>query len=57
MQDSLSPADRDFTRAILRKECWNLLAEITRLKNQLCMHERRLENVMGLVICFHMNNA
>ena len=52
MQDSHSPQDRTFSQEILGRECGNLLAEINRLKDQLCMQERRLENTMGLVFCF-----
>lgn len=50
MQESFSPEDRKFSQEILRRECDNLAAEINRLKDQLRMQERRLKNVMGLVL-------
>jgi hypothetical protein len=33
----------------LKRECANLLTQITRLKTQMHMQERRLKNVMDLV--------
>jgi len=53
MQESFLSADRKFSQVILRRECDILLIQINKLKNRLCMHERRLENITGMVNCFH----
>ncbi|KAF8153212.1 hypothetical protein B0H34DRAFT_820059 [Crassisporium funariophilum] len=45
----LSDAERDYSKAIMDRECGTLLSEIKRLNSDLYMQERRLKNVMGLV--------
>jgi len=57
MLDSFLPAEKKYSKDILRRECENLTSEINRLKDQLHMQERRLKNVMGLVICFRLYNS
>lgn len=56
MLDSFSHEDKKFSREILERECNNLSAEIKRLKDQLYMQERRLKNVMGLVVYPHFDD-
>lgn len=41
--------DREASKRIMARECANLQAEISRLKGELQMQERRLKNVMDLV--------
>ena len=55
MLESFSEKDQNFSKEILGRECDNLAAEINRLKDQLNMQERRLKNVMGLVISLYQN--
>ena len=50
MMESFSHIDKTFSQEMLWRECDNLTAEINRLKDQLHMQERRLKNVMDLVI-------
>ncbi|TFK31449.1 hypothetical protein BDQ12DRAFT_694125 [Crucibulum laeve] len=40
---------QDFSRALMKRECANLLSEIDRLDLELKMQDRRLKNVMNLV--------
>ena len=47
--DSLTTEERDFSLKILKRECENLLDEVSRLEREREMQERRLGNVMHLV--------
>lgn len=47
--EHLTAAERQFNHELLKRECANLLTQITRLKTQMHMQERRLKNVMDLV--------
>ncbi|PPQ92528.1 LOW QUALITY PROTEIN: hypothetical protein CVT25_010361 [Psilocybe cyanescens] len=56
IRDTPSPAmdgktedEREFSKAIMARECANLLVEIKRLEGELYMQERRLQNVLELV--------
>uniref|UniRef100_A0A8H8CID2 Uncharacterized protein n=1 Tax=Psilocybe cubensis TaxID=181762 RepID=A0A8H8CID2_PSICU len=47
--DGKSEEEREFSKAIMARECANLLVEIKRLEAELYMQERRLQNVLELV--------
>jgi hypothetical protein len=47
--DSLPHEEREWSRDLLKKECDNLLSEISRLEKGRIMQDRRLKNVMNLV--------
>jgi hypothetical protein len=47
--DSVTPDERDFSLALLKRECDNLLDEVDRLQREREMQDRRLRNVMHLV--------
>ncbi|KDR77304.1 hypothetical protein GALMADRAFT_246652 [Galerina marginata CBS 339.88] len=47
--EHMSEEDRRFSKAIMARECANLITESKRLNAALHMQERRLKNVMGLV--------
>ena len=49
MRASFSEEDQNYVAEIMARECKNLSTEISRLKGELDMQEKRLKNVMGLV--------
>lgn len=47
--ESLTTEERDFSLAVLNRECDNLLDEVDRLEGERETQEKRLANVMHLV--------